>query len=210
MQIDSNVHDTNTTAAPDGPLGVRYILGVTAFSAGIHAASTWDTSLVRERGLFLGAESKALGVHVQLGPSAGPLGKFPTGGRNWEGFGSDPYLQGIMMGETIEGMQESGVQATAKHWILNEQEVNRETVSANVTDRVLRELYAWPFADAIKSGVAAAMCRYVSEYHSRMARIDRGRVANRIPSYNKINGTWACESDGIMNKLFKEEMGFRG
>jgi len=171
----------------DGPLGVRYILGVTAFSAGIHAASTWDTSLVRERGLFLGAESKALGVHVQLGPSAGPLGKFPTGGRNWEGFGSDPYLQGIMMGETIEGMQESGVQATAKHWILNEQEVNRETVSANVTDRVLRELYAWPFADAIKSGVAAAMC-----------------------SYNKINGTWACESDGIMNKLFKEEMGFRG
>lgn len=116
---------------------------------------------MRERGLFLGAESKSLGIHVQLGPTAGPLGKFATGGRNWEGFGSDPYLQGIMMGETIEGLQESGVQATAKHWIVNEQEVGRDTISEDVGDRVLRELYAWPFADAIKSGVAAAMCRYV-------------------------------------------------
>ncbi|KAF1847527.1 glycoside hydrolase family 3 protein [Cucurbitaria berberidis CBS 394.84] len=163
----------------DGPLGVRYVQGVTAFAAGIHAASTWDVNLVRERGAFLGAESKQLGVHVQLGPSAGPLGKFAQGGRNWEGFGSDPYLQGIMMAQTIEGMQESGVQATAKHFILNEQELNRETMSA--------DLYVWPFMDAIKSNVAAFMC-----------------------SYNKINGAWACENDGIMNKLLKDELGFRG
>ncbi|CAO2651518.1 Nn.00g040880.m01.CDS01 [Neocucurbitaria sp. VM-36] len=171
----------------DGPLGVRYIQGATAFAAGIHAASTWDIDLVRERGAFLGAESKQLGVHVQLGPSAGPLGKFAQGGRNWEGFGSDPYLQGIMMAQTIEGMQESGVQATAKHFIVNEQELNRETMSADIPDRVLRELYLWPFMDAIKSNVAAFMC-----------------------SYNKINGTWACESDGMMNKLLKDELGFRG
>ncbi|KAI4713236.1 glycoside hydrolase 3 [Alternaria sp. Ai002NY15] len=171
----------------DGPLGVRYIQGVTAFSAAIHAASTWDLDLIRERGAFLGAEAKELGVHVQLGPSAGPLGKFANGGRNWEGFGSDPYLQGIMMAETIEGMQESGVQATAKHWIVNEQELNRETMSSDVSDRVLRELYVWPFMDAVHSNVAAFMC-----------------------SYNKVNGTWACESDGVMNKLLKDELGHRG
>jgi len=171
----------------DGPLGVRYVQGATAFSAAIHAASTWDTALVRERGLFLGTESKTLGVHVQLGPSAGPLGKFAQGGRNWEGFGSDPYLQGIMMAQTIEGMQEAGVQATAKHFIANEQELNRETMSEDVPDRVLRELYLWPFMDAVKSNVAAFMC-----------------------SYNKINGTWACESDFVMNKLLKDELGFRG
>ncbi|KAJ4363580.1 glycoside hydrolase 3 [Neocucurbitaria cava] len=171
----------------DGPLGVRYIQGATAFSAGIHAASTWDIDLVRERGAFLGAESKQLGVHVQLGPCAGPLGKNAQGGRNWEGFGADPYLQGIMMAQTIEGMQDSGVQATAKHFILNEQELNRETMSSDIPDRVLRELYVWPFMDAIKSNVAAFMC-----------------------SYNKINGTWACENDGIMNKLLKDELGFRG
>lgn len=171
----------------DGPLGVRYVNGVTAFAAGIHAASTWDVDLVRERGAFLGVEAKQLGVHVQLGPSAGPLGKFAQGGRNWEGFGSDPYLQGIMMAQTVEGMQESGVQATAKHFIANEQELNRLTLSANVPDRVLRELYVWPFQDAIKSNVAAIMC-----------------------SYNKVNGEWACESDGVMNKLLKDELGFRG
>jgi beta-glucosidase len=66
-----------------------------------------------------------------------------------------------MMAHTIEGMQEAGVQATAKHWLVNEQELNRETMSADVGGRVLRELYAWPFADAVRSGVAAVMCRYV-------------------------------------------------
>jgi beta-glucosidase len=135
------------------------VQGITAFSAGIHAASTWDIDLVRERGAFLGSEAKQLGIHVQLGPSAGPLGKFAKGGRNWEGFGSDPYLQGIMMAQTIEGMQGAGVQATAKHWIVNEQELNRDTISSNVGDRVLRELYAWPFADAAHSKAASFMCR---------------------------------------------------
>lgn len=91
------------------------------------------------------------------------------------------------MAETIEGMQESGVQATAKHWIVNEQELNRETMSSDVSDRVLRELYVWPFMDAVHSNVAAFMC-----------------------SYNKVNGTWACESDGVMNKLLKDELGHRG
>lgn len=107
----------------------------------------------------MGAEARTLGVHVLLGPVAGPLGKIPTGGRNWEGFGPDPYLTGIAMKETIEGMQEAGVQACAKHWLANEQERNRETMSSDVPDRVVRELYAWPFADAVRAGVASVMCR---------------------------------------------------
>jgi beta-glucosidase len=65
------------------------------------------------------------------------------------------------MAQTIEGMQDSGVQATAKHWLVNEQELGRETMSSDVPDRVLRELYVWPFMDAVKSNVAAFMCRYV-------------------------------------------------
>jgi beta-glucosidase len=84
-------------------------------------------------------------------------------------------------------MQEAGVQATAKHWIANEQELNRETMSSDVPDKVLRELYVWPFMDAVHSNVAAMMC-----------------------SYNKVNSTWACESDFVMNKLLKEELGFKG
>lgn len=98
----------------DSPLGIRFGKGSTAFTPGIQAASTWDIDLIRQRGQFMGAEAKGAGVHVQLGPVAGPLGKIAQGGRNWEGFGPDPYLTGICMAETIQGMQGSGVQATAK------------------------------------------------------------------------------------------------
>jgi len=171
----------------DGPLGIRFGTGVTAFTPGIMAASTWDTELMRQRGQYMGAEAKSCGVHVLLGPVGGPLGKVPQGGRNWEGFGPDPYLTGTAMMETVEGMQSSGVQACAKHYILNEQELNRETMSSTVDDRSMHELYLWPFADAVKAGVASVMC-----------------------SYNKINGTWACENKRIMNDLLKEELGFQG
>lgn len=171
----------------DSPLGIRYGSGATAFTPGIQAASTWDIDLIRQRGEYLGAEAKGCGVHVQLGPVAGPLGKIPRAGRNWEGFGPDPYLTGVAMAATIAGMQGSGVQATAKHYILNEQELNRETVSESVGDRAMHELYLWPFADAVYAGVAAVMC-----------------------SYNKVNGTWSCENDETMTTLLKEELGFQG
>ncbi|KAF2270041.1 beta-glucosidase 1 precursor [Lojkania enalia] len=171
----------------DGPLGVRYVLGATAFAAGVHAASTWDRDLIRERGNFLGAEAKQLGIHVQLGPVAGPLGKIPTGGRNWEGFSPDPYLTGIAIADTIEGMQEAGVQACAKHYIGNEQERGREQMGSNIPDRVMHELYLWPFMDAVHANAASFMC-----------------------SYNKINGSYACENGGILNRLLKEELNFQG
>jgi beta-glucosidase len=98
----------------DAPLGVRYANPVTAFPAGINAGATWDRSLLYARGAAIGQEAKGLGVHVQLGPVAGPLGKNPDGGRNWEGFSVDPYLSGVAMEETIQGMQDEGAQACAK------------------------------------------------------------------------------------------------
>jgi beta-glucosidase len=61
-------------------------MGVTVFPAGVHTASTWDVDLMHKRGLALGTEAKGLGIHVLLGPVAGPLGKIPGGGRNWEGM----------------------------------------------------------------------------------------------------------------------------
>ncbi|EAW19665.1 beta-glucosidase [Aspergillus fischeri NRRL 181] len=171
----------------DSPLGIRFANPVTAFPAGINAGATWDTQLLYARGAAMGAEAKGLGVHVQLGPVAGPLGKNPNGGRNWEGFSVDPYLSGVAMEKTIRGMQDSGVQACAKHWLGNEQEHYRDTISSNIGDRAAHELYVWPFMDAVKADVASVMC-----------------------SYNKVNGTWACESDAINNKLMKEELGFPG
>ncbi|KAI1332325.1 beta-glucosidase 1 [Xylariaceae sp. FL0255] len=171
----------------DGPLGVRYGTGVNAFTPGIQAGSTWDRSLMRERGQFMGEEFKGCGIHVQLGPVSGPLGKNAAGGRNWEGFGADPYLQGVGQSETVQGIQSAGVQSVAKHYILNEQELNRDTISSTVDDRTMHELYLWPFADAVHANVASVMC-----------------------SYNKVNGSWACENPATINGLLKEQLGFQG
>nr|QIK02131.1 glycoside hydrolase family 3 [fungal sp.] len=171
----------------DGPLGVRYASSITAFTPGVQAASTWDLDLIRQRGQYIGEEFRGTGSHVMLGPVAGGLGKIAEGGRNWEGFSPDPYLTGIMVAETIDAVQGVGVQTAVKHYILNEQELNRETMSSNPDDRTTHELYLWPYVDAIHAESSAVMC-----------------------SYNKIHGVWACESEFAMNTMLKERLGFKG
>lgn len=101
----------------------------------------------------MGQEHRGKGVDVILGPVAGPLGRSPEGGRNWEGFSSDPVLTGIMMAETIKGIQDEGVIACSKHYILNEQEHFRnspqapfnitDSSSSNIDDVTMHELYLW-------------------------------------------------------------------
>lgn len=121
----------------DSPLGVRYANPVTAFPAGTNAGMTWDRTLMNQRGAALGAESKGLGVHVQLGPVAGPLGKIAQGGRGWEGFGTDPYLSGVAMIETITGMQSSGTQACAKVCISPRSKSVNENDLTNLVSTIL-------------------------------------------------------------------------
>ncbi|CAI6091692.1 unnamed protein product [Clonostachys chloroleuca] len=176
-----------TLCLQDGPLGVRYASSVTAFTPSVHASSTWDKDLIRQRAQFHAEEAKALGVHVLLGPVAGAIGKIAEGGRNWEGWGSDPYLNGLNSAISIKAMQAAGVQATLKHYVANEQELNRDSMSSNVDDRTMHEIYLWPYAEAVHAGVAAVMC-----------------------SYNKLDGTWACENDHYLNGLLKEELAFPG
>lgn len=172
----------------DSPVGIRWTGGnSTAFTPAIMAGATWDIDLISERGRFLGDEFYAAGIHLPLGPVAGPLGKNAKGGRNWEGFGADPYLSGIAVAETVKEMQAAGVQAVSKHLVGNEQETNRVGISSNIDNRALHELYLWPFADSIHANTAALMC-----------------------SYNQLNGTYACENDLLMNGIVKEELGFPG
>ncbi|EKM59357.1 glycoside hydrolase family 3 protein [Phanerochaete carnosa HHB-10118-sp] len=170
----------------DSPLGVRDTDFVTAFPTGITAASTWNRTLIRLRGLFMGREHKGKGVNVALGPMMN-LGRVAQGGRNWEGFGAEPFLAGETAYETILGMQDGGVQACAKHYINNEQEFDRTQESSNVDDRTQHELYAHPFMRSVMAGVAAVMC-----------------------SYNLVNDTYACENDKTLNDILKREFGFQG
>lgn len=150
----------------DGPLGVRATENNTAFPAAITVGATFDKKLMHDRGVAMGQEFRGKGINVQLGPSVGPLGRKPRGGRNWEGFGSDPSLQGIAAYQTIHGIQSTGVIATVKHFIGNEQEMFRMTnvlqrgYSSNIDDRTLHEMYLWPFAEAVRAGVGSVMTAY--------------------------------------------------
>ena len=110
------VQDWPGLCLDDGPLGVRIADLVTAFPAGITVASTWNRTLLRTRGKALGEEFKGKGVNVALGPMMN-MGRIAQGGRNWEGFGADPFLSGESAYETILGMQQGGTQACAKHFI---------------------------------------------------------------------------------------------
>ena len=87
-----------------------------------------------------------------------------TGGRNWESFGADPFLTGETAYETILGLQQSGVQACAKHWVNNEQEYARQDSTSQVGDRTQHEIYAHPFLRSVMAGVTAVMCSY-SEFN---------------------------------------------
>ncbi|KAJ5774391.1 hypothetical protein N7457_009287 [Penicillium paradoxum] len=184
----------------DSPLGLRFSDYNSAFASGVNVAATWDKELAYQRGLAMGEEHRDKGVDVQLGPVAGPLGKYPEGGRNWEGFSPDPVLTGVMMAETIKGIQDAGVIACAKHFIGNEQEQFRQSgeaqgygynitqsSSSNIDDKTLHELYLWPFVDSIRAGVGSVMC-----------------------SYNQINNSYGCANSYTLNKVLKGELGFQG
>ncbi|KAF4839873.1 putative beta-glucosidase G [Colletotrichum siamense] len=182
----------------DGPTALNRADLVSVFPAGLTTAASWDKDLIYKRGKALSEEFRDKGVHVGLGPVAGPLGRNQLGGRNWEGFSVDPYLTGVAMSLTIKGMQDAGVQACAKHFIGNEQETQRTNswlengteiaaISSNIDDRTLHELYLWPFADSIRAGVATVMC-----------------------SYNRLNQTYACENSNLLNGILKDELAFKG
>ena len=179
----------------DGPLGIRFADHSTAFPAGLTVGATWNRDLMQKRGAAHGNEARLKGINVLLGPSMGPIGRHPAGGRNWEGFGSDPVLQAVAAAATIKGIQSEGVMATAKHYVANEQEHFRQArewgllnaLSSNIDDRAMHEVYAWPFAESVRAGVASVMC-----------------------SYQMVNNSYACSNSKLLNGILKDELGFQG
>ncbi|TKA79833.1 hypothetical protein B0A55_02785 [Friedmanniomyces simplex] len=184
----------------DSPVGVRDTDFNSVFPAGVNVAATWDSGAAYARGQAMGSEHKGKGVDMQLGPVAGPLGRTAAGGRNWEGFSSDPVLTGVMFAESIKGIQSAGVMTSAKHFIGYEQEHFRlvgdaanygfdiaASNSANLDDITMHEMYLWPFADGVRAGATSVMC-----------------------SYNQVNNSHACQNSYVMNYLLKGELGFQG
>jgi beta-glucosidase len=181
----------------DGPHGVRRVadihsmtmesLPATCFPTASALASTWDVDLIYKMGEALAEECIALNVDVLLGPGAN-MKRSPLGGRNFEYFSEDPYLAGEMAASIINGIQSKGVGTSLKHYAANNQEFQRFSISAEVDERTLREIYLPAFEKAVKKAQPwTLMC-----------------------SYNKVNGTFASEHYHLLTEILKEEWGFEG
>ncbi|KAG2233303.1 hypothetical protein INT48_007739 [Thamnidium elegans] len=185
---------TNCTSNPDfpslclqdSPLGVRSTYNVTSGVSAINAAASFDKQAIRARGDYMGKEFRGKGVHIQLGPTMNYM-RSPLGGRAWESGGEDPYLMVVLSAETVKGGQDNDVICSVKHFLLNEQELNRMNSSTEADSRTMHEIYLWPFVRCVEAGVGSVMC-----------------------SYNEIDGTYACENDYILNTVLKGELGFKG
>eukprot|EP01113_Clastostelium_recurvatum_P010928 TRINITY_DN1548_c0_g1_i1.p1 TRINITY_DN1548_c0_g1~~TRINITY_DN1548_c0_g1_i1.p1 ORF type:complete len:277 (-),score=36.09 TRINITY_DN1548_c0_g1_i1:89-919(-) len=170
----------------DGPLGLRVLRNVTAFPSGINAAATWNRSAIYQRGRAIGEEFYTRGINVHLGPYLN-LARFPGGGRNWEGFGGDPYLAGEATYENILGIQSTKVMASAKHMVGNEQQNYQYTASSAIDDRTMHEVYGWPFLRAVQANISSIMC-----------------------SLNRVNNQYACGSSYLLNTVLRDHYKFQG
>ena len=171
----------------DGPQGVRNNTKSTLYPSGVAAAATWNRSLINEMGVALGQDARARGVHILLGPGVN-IYRSPLCGRNFEYFGEDPYLAGQMAANYIKGVQSQGVMACIKHFAGNNQEFDRHSVSSDIDERTLFEIYLPAFETAVMEG----------------------DVASVMTSYNLLNSVHASESKFLNYDVLRERWGFDG
>ncbi len=176
----------------DGPNGARGAsrTGVptsACFPVGVALGATWDPDLVRQVGEALAEEVQAKGAHILLAPTVN-IHRSPLAGRNFECYSEDPFLTGVLASAYIVGLQSRGVAACIKHFVCNDSEFERHTMSSDVTERPLREIYLRPFEIAVQ----------------------RARPWALMSSYNRINGVWASENRRLLLEILKGEWGFDG
>ena len=128
-----------------GPAGTPAV----AMPTGSALGATWDPALLREVGAELGREARARSARVLLGPTVNPQ-RAPLAGRTFECFSEDPFLSGVLGAAYVEGVQSEGVAATVKHLAGNEAEWQRNSVSSEIDERTLREVYLLPFERCVR------------------------------------------------------------
>ncbi|MBC8483713.1 MAG: glycoside hydrolase family 3 protein [Actinobacteria bacterium] len=177
----------------DGPNGARGtgLLGTgipsLCIPSGTALGATWNPELVEELGGVLAAETRARGCHVLLAPTVN-LHRTPLGGRNFECMSEDPYLTGRIAVGYIRGVQAGGVATTVKHFVANDSEFERTTISSEIDERTLREVSMRPFQMAVEDGGTWGV----------------------MASYNRVNGTYAAENRWMLDTVLRGEWGFDG
>jgi beta-glucosidase len=184
----------------DGPLGVREEIkrfdwasanwttdSATFLPNGSAIAATWNPLMANKYGVVIGEEANARKKNVMLAPAFN-ICRMPLCGRTYEYYSEDPYLNSQLAVQSVKGIQSQDVAACIKHFAANNQELNRDSVNTLINERALREIYFPAFKAAIQQGNAYTV----------------------MSAYNKLNGYWCSENDFLLNKVLKNEWGFKG
>ena len=177
----------------DGPAGARgggALVGgkrTAAFPVGIALGSTWSTDLLQQVGELLAREVRDKGASVVLAPTLN-LMRNALNGRNFENYSEDPVLTGRLAVAFVRGVQSKGVGATPKHFVGNESEFERDTISSEIPERALRELYLRPFEMVVKEARPWAI----------------------MTGYNRLGGIFCSEHVRLLDEILRREWGFDG
>jgi beta-glucosidase len=170
-----------------GPAGDTPQKPATALPAPIALASAWDSALAKSYGVIIGKEAKDLGEDLMESPDVN-IARVPQNGRTFEAFGEDPYLVSQMAVAEIQGIQSQDIIANVKHYAANNQENNRSKVNVIVDERTLHEIYFPAFEASVKDG----------------------GVASLMGAYNKVTGAYCCENTELLDRILKQDWGFKG
>ena len=175
----------------DGPNGVRGDSNSgkssACFPCAISIGSSWDLDQVKKIGVALGEEAQAKNVDVLLGPTIN-IHRHPLGGRHFESFSEDPFLTGKIASNYVQGVQSQNVAACLKHFVGNDTEFERHSISSNIDERTLREIYLLPFEMGVKEGNAKVV----------------------MSAYNKLNNVYCSSHQELLLEILKKDWGFDG
>ena len=175
----------------DGPNGVRGDgnsgKSSACFPCAISIGSSWNLNLINTLGEELASEAQLKDVDVLLGPTIN-IHRHPLGGRHFECFSEDPFLTGKIAIEYVKGVQSKNIAACLKHFVGNDTEFERYTVSSNIDERTLREIYLLPFEMAIKEANAKVV----------------------MSAYNKLNNIYCSSHENLLIEILKDEWEFDG